>query len=176
MSIGSFFGNIVSSLSPAFNVVGTAAGGFFAAFKSYIIIAVVVLVVTVIGGTVWYVRHLQTENNILTVNNTQLTDALNTEKNSFATLQKESAALTKSYQDLLTKENQIQKQNDLLEQKIRSFDFKNNAIKNHDLTEKEINDETDEMLQNIETLTDPNNLTPSITPPVKVSPPKKGKK
>lgn len=174
MSIVSFFSNLFTVATPALSAAGSAVGGFFSSFRIYLIIAAVVAVLTAVGGTVWYVQHLQSENQVLIANNARITDALNTETNSFNTLKQESDNLMKNYQDLQTQENQIQKQNDMLEQKFRNFDFGGNAIKNHDKTEKTINDQTEKMLKNFENLSDPNNLT-SPADPVKITPPKKGK-
>jgi len=166
MSLGSFFGGL-------FSTAGSAVSGVFSSFKIYIIIAAVVALLTAIGGTVWYIDHLQNENDTLIANNARITDALNTETNSFNTLKQETDNLMKDYQDLQTKENEIQKQNDMLEQKFRNFDFGGQAIKNPDQTQKTVNDQTQQMLKNFESLSDPTNLS-SPTAPVTIAP-KKGK-
>jgi len=164
MSLGSFFSGV-------FSTAGTAVGGFFSTVKTYIMVAVVVIMVIMAGVIYWQ----YSQNQLLVVNAAQLKDALAQEKNSFDQLKKDSDALVKNLQDLQNKENQIQHQNDLLEQKIRSYDFQGNAIKNHDKTEKTINDETDKLLKGFEHLSDPNNLSAPIDPPAKISAPKKGK-
>jgi len=152
MSLGSFFGGI-------FSTAGTAVGGFFSSVRAYLIVAVVVLFVVLAGSFYWYYNWSQAKLQLDAVNQTKLEDAINQQKSSFDQLKKDSDNLVKSYQDLQQKQNEVQKQNDLLSRKIQQYDFQKNAITNHDATEKTINDQTDQMLKNFEKLSDPNNLT-----------------
>ena len=158
MSIGSFFGNLFSG-------VGSAVGGFFSTVKAYIMVAIVVLFVLLVGSFYWYYNWSQDKLQAYAASQAQLEDAIAQQKNAFDQLQKDTATLEKSYKDLQAKENQIQKENDLLFQEIRNYDFQNNAVINHDSTEKTINNQSDQLLKDFENLSDPNNLTsPGVQP------------
>jgi septal ring factor EnvC (AmiA/AmiB activator) len=157
MSIGSIFSSLFSTATSA---AGSAVGGVFSSVKAYIMAAVVVVIL--IMATALYWEHSQ--NQILVANQAKLEDALTQEKNSFDQLKKDSDSLIQNMQDLQTKENEIQKQNDLLNQQIRQYDFSGNAIENPDATQKIINDQTNQMLRNFENLSDPNNMTSPTTP------------
>jgi len=167
MSIGSFFGSIFSG-------AGTAIGGFFSTVKAYIIVAVVVLFLLMAGGFYWYYHWSQAQIQTLTTNQAQLQDALTTQLNNFNQLKKDTDSLVKSYQDLQSRENTVEQQNNELQKQIEQFDFNGNAIKNHDATEKTINTQTQKLFNDIQNLTDPKNTAipgDQTTPPAK----KKGK-
>jgi septal ring factor EnvC (AmiA/AmiB activator) len=143
--------------SGIFGGIGSFFGGIFASIQQYFIVAMLVLLVTVSGGFYLYYSWSQSKIEQSEADQQKLEDALNTTNNAFVQLQKDTVALQKNYQDLQTKQNAIQKQNDALTKKIQQYNFRDSAIKNPDQTEKDINAETDNMLKDLEDISDPDN-------------------
>jgi valyl-tRNA synthetase len=147
-----------SVFSGILSAAGSTIGGLFSSVEQYIVIGLLTTLLVTGGAFYFYYDWSQGKLQLAAVNQQKLEDAVNQQRDAFDKLKKDTDNLAKSYQDLQKKQNQIQKKNDELEKKFQQYDFQNNAIKNHDATEKDINDQTAKMLKDLENLTDPNNL------------------
>jgi uncharacterized protein (DUF3084 family) len=122
------------------------------------------------GSFIWYYHYAEAKLQTAAANQAELTNALTQENATVKQLQDENNLLTQSYKDLMTKENQVQQQNDKLKQQIQNYDFSHQPLTNHDKAEKDINDQTQKLLKGFEDISNPNNNTIGV--PVA---PKKGK-
>lgn len=156
-----------SIFSSIFGTITSVAGGLFGAVEKYIAIGLLTTLLITGGAFYWYYNWSQDKLQVAAANQQKLEDAVNAQRNAFDKLKKDTDAITKSFIDLQKKQNEIQKRNDELEKKFQQYDFQNNALKNRDQTEKDVNDTTAKMLKDLETLTDPDNLNDPTEEPTK---------
>lgn len=147
-----------SLFSGIFGSVASVATGLFSSVTQYFMIGLIVTLVATGGAFYLYYGWSQDQLQLAAANQQKLEDAINQQRDAFDRLKKDADNLAKNYKELQQKQNEIQKQNDLLQRRIQQYNFQDSAIKNHDQTEKDINDETAKMLKNLENITDPNSF------------------
>jgi hypothetical protein len=117
----------------------------FSQIKMYAMIAGGVLLLSLVGGTYFYVKHLQSENAILTANNLKLEQSVSLQKETIASMERDAAEVGKQI-ILVNKEfKKARRERNALRDVLAKHDIAYLAYKKPGLVENIINKGTDDV-------------------------------
>jgi len=114
----------------------------FTKAKMIAIGVVAILLISMIGGAVWYYKWTQEEIRILRENNTKLELAIEHSEAAVTSLKTDAAKATKNYLNVNNQYQAARKENNSLRQKLSKFDIAYLASKKPGLVQTVLNDET----------------------------------
>ena len=107
--------------------------------KFYIYGAIGIFLLTAVGGTYLYVKHLQSENAILTANNIKLEQSVNIQAETISTMESDSKAVGKQVIIVSKQFREARTENNVLRKKLAKHDVAFLAEKKPGLIKKIVN-------------------------------------
>ena len=107
--------------------------------KFYIYGAIGIFLLTAVGGTYLYVKHLQSENAILIENNAKLEQSVNIQKDTITSLEQDSQKIRKQSNIVNKKFSDARNENSVLRNKLGKHDLAYLAEKKPGLIKKIVN-------------------------------------
>ena len=132
-----------------FSAIFSRIGAFFGAIKNYVIAVILVLLLLLGIAFSLYYNHTQSKISTLEVDQSKLTSALQTESESFKTINDGYTNLLLQLKKLQDNQALVIQKTEELKAKIATYNYSGNGKSNPQKTEKEINKTYSDMLNQL---------------------------